>query len=87
MNLTFSPEDQEPEIIRIAHLIDEGYLTIGTTGADAIVDCMADLVTGLLDAREWQTDDDTIFRAIALVGMKLQHAGDLHEVIGLGPVA
>jgi len=52
MNLTFSPEDQEPEIIRIAHLIDEGYLTIGTTGADAIVDCMADLVTGLLDARE-----------------------------------
>lgn len=87
MNLTFSPDDQEPEIIRIAEWIVEDYLTIGTTGCDAIIDCMSDLVSGRLNVAEWETDDETIFRAIALVGMKLRHIGDLHEVIGLGPVA
>lgn len=87
MGMAFYPEDHEPKIIEIARIIDEEYLTIGTTGADAIVDCMSDLVSGRLDPREWHVDDETVFRAIALIGMKLQHEGDLHAVIGLGPAA
>lgn len=87
MAMAFYPEDHEENIIRVARYIDEYYLTIGTTGADAVVDCMADLVSGRLVVSEWETDDETVFRAIALVAMKLQHQGELHKMIGLDPVA
>lgn len=87
MEIRFYPEDQEKEVIEVAELILEAYFNLGTTGADAMVDCLGDLVRGRMNPAEWDTDDDTVFRAVAMIGMKLQETNQLHDMIGLDPVA
>jgi hypothetical protein len=86
MEMKFYADDQEKEVIEVAELILEEYFGLGTTGADAIVDCLRDLVGGQMNVSEWETDDDTVFRAVAMIGMKLQEENKLHQMIVPLPV-
>ena len=86
MKMKFYADDQEKEVIEVAELILEEYFGLGTTGADAIVDCLRDLVSGQMNVSEWETDDDTVFRAVAMIGMKLQEENKLHQMIVPLPV-
>lgn len=70
------------DIKELADILDENYFTMGTTPADAVVDCLNDIVNDRIEYAMLGTDKNTILTALWFLSTRIQAAGRLHENIG-----